>query len=76
MAVRDRITVKTKDGSLVGIVITKQGGSIEVTEPTKSKPWLVAKELNKNGDPDGEIVFVPAEEIVYYSKDREPKPKK
>ena len=76
MAVRDRITVKCKDGTSVGIVITKQGGSIDVQEPTKSKPWFVASELNKNGDEDGEKVFIPVDQIVWYSKDREPKPKK
>ena len=78
MAIRDRVTVRTRDGSVVGNIVEKQGGTLAISWPTKANPWLDIIELNKNGMPaDNQIgtVRVPADQIVYVTITNEPRPR-
>jgi len=74
MAIRDRLTVVTKEGTC-GLIVARQGGSIEVLEPNKNIPWLMAWVLDKNGNRTSERVAVPADQIVYFMQDIAPKDK-
>lgn len=74
--IRDRITVKTKDGTITGLVVQKQGGSLDIKYPNTREPWFMAEVLDKQGSGTGEAIRVPADQIVYISNDQEPKTKK
>lgn len=76
MAIRDRLSVKTKDGDVTRLTVTKQGGSITHTTPTRGNPWLVATIWDKNGQPTDEQLTVAETEIVYYIRDKAPRTKK
>lgn len=76
MAIRDRITIKTKDGSLVGLVVQRQGGQISIRYPDRGETMVRGEVLDKTGEPTGEEIRVPVDQIVYISRDQEPKPKK
>jgi hypothetical protein len=76
MAIRDRVTVKTKDGTVTGTVVKRMGGSISVSWPSKNDLWLRVSVLDKNGDETGEEVRVPADQLVYVVQDKEPQGEK
>lgn len=77
MAIRDRVTVKTKDGTISGLVVEKQGSTIDMQEPKPPKtPYWLFEIVNKEGTSTGERLIVQADELVYVSFDKEPKPKK
>jgi hypothetical protein len=75
MAIRDRVTVKTKEGTVNGLVVTKQGGTIEAEPPKAKEPNWNFEILNKEGESTGERLVVPGSEIVYIYFDKEPKKK-
>ena len=74
MAIRDRVTVKTKDGTVTTMTVVKQGGTIDTTEPKPPKsPFYVFAVQNKEGEETGEKIIVPWDEIVWVSYDKEEK---
>lgn len=76
MAIRDRITIKTKDGDVVGLVVKKQGGQIAVRYPDRGETMIRAEVLDKMGQPTGEEIRIRDDQVVYVSRDQEPMPKK
>jgi hypothetical protein len=75
MAIRDRVVVRTKDGSVVGTTIARQGQGIDISWPSKAQPWLVVTVVDKNGNPTGEEIRVSEDQVAYVSRDAEPKPR-
>lgn len=74
MAIRDRITVKTKDGSTTELVVRKQGGFLELVEPKPPRqPYFRIAVMNKQGEETGESLLVPTEEILFIRHDKAPK---
>jgi hypothetical protein len=74
VAIRDRVTVKTKDGTTTSMVVRKQGSTIDTTEPKPPKsPFYIFALVNKEGEETGEKIIVPSDEIVYVSYDKEEK---
>lgn len=65
MALRDRITIKTKDGTVTTIQATRQGGSVRMEQKTRDNSLLV-EEMGQNvrGAPIRSLV-VPISELVY-----------
>lgn len=74
MAIRDRVTVKTVDGTVTSITVARQGGSIDVSEPTQRDPYLRATLFTKEGKEEGTRLVVPANQVLWMLRDQEPKP--
>jgi len=64
VAIRDRVTVVTKQGQAPALVVDTMGQRIELEYPTRSSPWLRAQILNQNGVPQREALWVAESEIV------------
>lgn len=64
MAIRDRVTVKTKDGTTTVIQATKAGGSVTFEQKTRENT-LIVEEFGQTKDPIRSLV-VPISEIVWF----------
>jgi hypothetical protein len=66
MAIRDQVLVKTKEGGLHTLEVTKQGGKIDITWPRKTTDFFEARLLDKNDNPlpwDCRLV-IPTDQII------------
>jgi len=74
MAIRDRVTVHTKDGRTLTMQVARQGGSLEQRWPRKGDdPLLTVHMLDKNEHQTGESMVVPVENIASVVTDTAPK---
>lgn len=73
MAIRDRVTITTRDGQVRSMTVTKQGGTILQTWPKTKTGNYQAEMLDKNSQPSGESVVVPPDNISSVVTDSEPK---
>lgn len=73
MAIRDRVTVVTKQGQTPTLEVDKQGGSIDISYPDRGTPWLRVFVYDKNRNPTREELRVAESEIVSIRVDTAPK---
>jgi hypothetical protein len=76
VAIRDRVSIKTKDGSSIALTVSKQGGKLDTRWPQRGDTMAIFEVLDKVGNPTGEEVRVPLDQIMWVSYDQEPKAKK
>ena len=76
MAIRDRVTVHTRDGRDLSIVVAKQGGSIFQMWPRTKGEDLEVRLLDKNGGEVGESIRVPMDNVASVVTDSVPRGKK
>lgn len=73
MAIRDCVTIRTRDGQAQTLEVTRQGGTIEAPSTLPRTGAYKAELLNKNGEPLGESVQVPVDNIssiVFYQAEK------
>lgn len=74
MAIRDRLTIHTKDGRTHQLVVERQGGSIDQEWPKKANETIFrAKMMGKTGEETGEEIAVPVDNISSLIVDKAPK---
>jgi hypothetical protein len=79
MAIRDRVTVHTRDGRAMYIMVTRQGGKISQKWPRNKADNFEAHLMDKNDHEVGESIIVPLDNVasvVTDSAPRERPPKK
>jgi hypothetical protein len=71
--IRDRVTVSTRDGRNLSIVVTRQGGSIRQSWPRNKSDNFEAHLMDKNERDIGESIVVPLDNIASVVTDSMPR---